>query len=194
MVKEILLGEINGIEVIGGQITSRVEAKNEVEKLEEIKVLIPKSINKGIVEHSNLGSLNIKSELDSKKLTHEGDIVMKLSTPYDTCLITKEDETLLVPSFCAIIRVNDVNINKNYLVAFLNSNYCLMQIKTLVSGSMAMLSTGTMKKINIILPDIEKQNQMALDYHKVIEKEKILKKIIELEYEKIDSEIYEMKG
>ena len=57
---------------------------------------------------------------------------------------------------------------------------------------MPILSTGTVRKINVVIPEVEKQEQMGIDFIKTVLKEKLLKKIIELEYEKINSEIYEM--
>lgn len=194
MVKEVCLNEIIGIEIIGGQITSRIEEKDDSKVTEVVKVLVPKAIEKGMVGHSNLGTIAISEELDSRRVTQLGDIVMKLSTPYDACIIREEDEGLLVPSFCVILRSSrECMINKEYLVTFLNSKFCEAQIKELVSGATTpILSTGTIRKINILIPAVTKQEQMALDFNKTIQKEKLLKKIIELEYEKINSEIYEM--
>lgn len=194
MVKELFLNDIENIEIIGGQITSRVEAKTESEALGEIKVLIPKAINKGIVEKDSLGSLTYRTIIDEKKITKKGDIVIKLTTPYDSCLITEEDEGLLVPSFGLIIRTDDKFLSKKYLVAFLNSNYCINQLKNMVLGTvMPVLSTGSIKKIKIMVPSIEVQNEIGDTFTKVIEKEKLFKKIIDLEYEKLDSLIYEIK-
>ena len=194
MVNEICINDIKGIEIISGQITSRIEEKDESKVTEVAKVLIPKAIERGRVNHENLGTINISEELDSRRLTRIGDIVMKLSTPYESCLITEEDEGLLVPSFCVIFRLDEsCKINKSYLVAFLNSKHCESQIKVLVSGAtMPILSTGTVRKINVVIPEVKKQEQMGLDFIKTVSKEKLLKKIIELEYEKINSEIYEM--
>lgn len=187
-----LLGDIKNLSIIGGQITSRVEDKSGASN-ESINVLIPKAISHGSVEHKNLGDLIIKGELDPKKVTQEGDIVIKLSTPYDACIITKDDEGLLVPSFCAIIRCYEENIDKGYLVAYLNSDVCSSQIKNLVSGaSMAILSTGTLKKVNLIIPNLDRQKELSKNYLNTLRKEQLLNKIIELEYEKLNSEIYEM--
>ena len=192
MVKVVTLEEIKGITVIGGQITSRIEDKSENGN-DTIKVLIPKAINRGSVDHKNLGSLLIKSEPDERKVTKKGDIVLKLSTPYDACIITDDDEGLLVPSFCAILRVDDLNVDKEYLVAYLNSDHCSNQIKDMVSGAtIAILSTGTLKRIQILLPSLKQQKEIATNYMKALEKEKLLNKIIELEYERLNSEIYEL--
>ena len=47
MVKKVRISDLNGINVIGGQISSRIEAKYESEKYETMKVLVPKAISNG---------------------------------------------------------------------------------------------------------------------------------------------------
>lgn len=193
MVKKTLsnLVELN---VIGGQITSRVEAKDISEKYETMEVLIPKAISNGRVNHDELGSIDVKLGVDQKRITTEGDIVIKLSTPYDACIISKDDEGLLVPSFCAIINNVPEEINKLYFLAFLNSQACKIQIKDIVSGSLtAILSTGQLKKISVPVPDSKVQDELAKKYEKYIEKIKLLEKIVKLESEYLDSRFLEME-
>ena len=120
---------------------------------------------------------------------------MKLSTPYDACLITKEDEGLLVPSFCAIINNLPEDIDVEYLLAFINSQPCKLQIKNIVSGSLtAILSTGQIKKIAIPVPTLDEQKEMANRYTQFIKKIKLLEKIVKLENEYLDSRFFEMEA
>ena len=92
-----------------GQIMPRVSAenKNEEEIIGTVNVLAPKAISDGIIVKENLGELQICKKIDEEKFTKEGDVVVKLSTPYDATYVTKENEGLAVPSFCAIIRVKE---------------------------------------------------------------------------------------
>ena len=53
-----------------------------------------------------------------KKFTKEGDVVVKLSTPYNATYVTKENEGLAVPSFCAIIRVKKDEMDANICLLF----------------------------------------------------------------------------
>lgn len=194
MVNKTLLGELGSINIIGGQITSRIEAKDISEKYETMKVLVPKAISNGKVSHDELGTIDVKLGVDSKRITKCGDIVMKLSTPYDACVITKDEEGLLVPSFCAIINNVPEYINKDYLLAYINSKACLMQIKSLVTGStIAILSTGQIKKIAVPVPETEVQDEIAVKYLEGIEKLKLLEKIVKLEKEYLDSRFLEME-
>lgn len=195
MVKKILISDISKININGGQITSRVEAKTDDEKTGTIKILLPKAIANGKINRDDLGTLDVKTELDPKKITKCGDIVIKLSTPYDACIITKDDEGLLVPSFCAIINDIPEELSREYLIAYLNSTSCFMQIKTLITGStMAILSVGQIKKIQIPLPDKTTQEEIAKSYIQGVEKIKLLEKITKLEKEYIDSKFLEMEA
>lgn len=194
MVKKVLIADLAGMNIIGGQISSRVEAKDVSEKYDTMKVLIPKAISNGKVSIEELGTLDVKIGVDPKRITKAGDIVMKLSTPYDACLITKDEEGLLVPSFCAIINNVPEYISKEYLLAYINSKACQLQIKNLVTGStIAILSSGQIKKLSIPVPEIEIQREIAEKYIEGIEKVKLLEKIVRLEKEYLDSRFLEME-
>lgn len=194
MVKKVLIADLAGMNIIGGQISSRVEAKDVSEKYDTMKVLIPKAISNGKVSIEELGTLDVKIGVDPKRITKAGDIVMKLSTPYDACLITKDEEGLLVPSFCAIINNVPEYISKEYLLAYINSKACQLQIKNLVTGStIAILSSGQIKKLSIPVPEIEIQREIAEKYIEGVEKVKLLEKIVRLEKEYLDSRFLEME-
>ncbi len=195
MLTKILLSDLKEINIIGGQIISRVEAKDESEKQDTIKVLVPKAISNGVINADALETLDLKTTIDSKRITKEGDIIVKLTTPYGACLIDKENEGLLVPSFCVIINNVPEHIMKEYLVAFLNSKTCLMQIKSLVTGlSIPLLSSGQIKKFTIPLPETSIQKEISETYFESLEKIKLLEKITKLEKEYLDSKFVEMES
>ena len=194
MLKKVLLKDIENLNIIGGQITSRIEAKLDSNKIGEIKVLTPKAIQNGSCNHKDLGLLNISQEADSKKVTKLGDIVIKLSTPYDACIIKEEDEGLLVPSFCAIINNVPDYISKDYLLAFLNSKVYQNQIKNLLIGqNLPILSIGQIKKVELPLPSIDIQEDIGKSYKGTLNKIKLLERIISLESEYLESRFYELE-
>ena len=194
MLKKVLLKDIENLNIIGGQITSRIEAKLDSNKIGEIKVLTPKAIQNGSCNHKDLGLLNISQEADSKKVTKLGDIVIKLSTPYDACIIKEEDEGLLVPSFCAIINNVPDYISKDYLLAFLNSKVYQNQIKNLLIGqNLPILSIGQIKKVELPLPSIDIQEDIGNTYKGTLDKIKLLERIISLESEYLESRFYELE-
>ena len=190
MNKHEKLCSIEGLLFIGGQITSRIEA-NIVKKempIGTVKVIPPKAIQNGRIEHSELYELGYKIEPDEKKLTQEGDIIVKLSTPYDVAYITAKDVGLLVTSFCILIRNNNQCVSSEFLTAFMNSGIYRTQVLNKVSGAaVPMLTMGKIKDVEIKVMPLEEQRQVAEYYNLIRKKELAMNRIIELEKEKIDA-------
>ncbi len=120
-------------EVIVGQIMTRVTADGDDEG-KTIRVLSPKAISNGVINIDDVGTAVLFKDIDNDKFTREGDVVIKLSTPYDAAYITAETSGLAVPSFCAIIRKSDNRMDARYLSAFLNSRFVRDQLTAKVSG------------------------------------------------------------
>lgn len=185
------LGEFKTIEFIGGFITKRIEA--DVQKgdvvCREAFIIPPKAVSGGRIDRKSLYSLKCKTEIDDSRLTKEGDVVLKLSTPYDAAYITKQDTDLIIPSFCLIVRIKDkTKLNPRFLTAFINSDVYTTQVKDMVSGAMTpMLTMGKVKEVSIMNLTIEEQDEIATYYENVCKKESIMKKIVELEKEKINA-------
>ena len=166
------LKELN-VEIIGGQIVQRViadAARGEQVLDPKRKTIVAKTISEGLIN-------------DDRKITHEGDIVVKLSSPYNAVIIDKEHEGMLVSSFCSIIR-NVTEIDKKYLVAYLNSEIAQNKLKNSVFGTtMSILSNGKLADLEIPVPSKEKQEAIGLYFEKVIKHRAILQKIVMLENE-----------
>lgn len=178
--------------IIGGQIVKRVIAdplKEDKVVDSERKTIVAKTIGEGCINEDGIVINNYKSEPDPKRLTREGDVVVKLSSPYNAVIIDNEHENMLVSSFCSIIR--DINgINKSYLVAFLNSDVCQKQLESSVAGTlMSILSNGKLAELEIPLPDEEKQKEIGDYFEKTIKNRILLTKIQKLEEEKLASMI-----
>ena len=120
--------------VIAGQIMTRVTDENN--EGENVQVLVPKAIADGIIVKEDLGKAVLSKAVDEDKYTREGDVVIKLSTPYDAAYVTAEDAGLVIPSFCATIRIAKENLmDAKYLSAFLNTSYVRNQLTAKVVGS-----------------------------------------------------------
>ena len=211
------LGEIS--DIVGGQITSRLERK-EVDDLFEIstvtdnprikctaQVLMPKAISNAFVDKSSLTTIicekesreegtstDLKLFVDESKITKADTLVLKLSTPYDACIITKDDENLIVPSFCASLKITDPDVDLLYILAFLNSSLYQDQIKELVAGSaIALISVGAIKEIKVPIPSKEEQIKIGTDFINTMKKIKLINKAVALESEKINSIFYGME-
>lgn len=119
-------------EIIVGQIMTRVTTDN-IEEGTTVQVLSPKAISDGVIDTGSVTTCVINKKIDKEKYIREGDVVIKLSTPYDAVYITSEMQGMVIPSFCAIIRVKN-NVDAKYLAAFLNSVFVREQLTEKVSG------------------------------------------------------------
>ena len=167
-----------------GQIMPRVSAenKNEEEIIGTVNVLAPKAISDGIIVKENLGELQICKKIDEEKFTKEGDVVVKLSTPYDATYVTKENEGLAVQSFCAIIRVKEDKLDAKYLSAFFNTEYVREILKSKVMGSIRpMVKVSDLRNLDIPYVSEEDMADIGQAYILSGKKKSILSDMIETE-------------
>lgn len=188
------IGEM-GISIMTGQIMSRIAAKADIgeEVVDQRRVIIPKAINEdGSISVEAMPVEDLKIVPDENKMTKNGDIVIKLSTPYDAAMIDVDTEGCVVPSFCAIVR-NNGSVSNNYLLAFLNSKVCKKQLTDQVAGqAMTILSVGKIKNVVIPVPSIEKQREIGEAFLKSRNKINMIKRIMELEAKRNDALIEEI--
>ena len=124
--------------VTAGQIMTRVTADKDAgeQVLGNVQVLVPKAIVSGVIVKKDLGNAELGKQIDEEKYTHEGDVVIKLSTPYDAAYVNKENAGIVIPSFCAAIRITDTDkMDARYLTAFINSPYVRDELTAKVVGS-----------------------------------------------------------
>lgn len=177
----------NHVEVIGGQIMTRITAKDDEPFVSTRKVVIPKAITSdGFISIADMPEENLKVDAPVDRITRENDIVIKLSTPFDSAIVTKETEGCVVPSFCAIIRNGDT-LDLDYLRAFLVSQSCKEQLKAKVSGAvMSILSIGKIKSVEIPMAAENLQHHIGERYREAQEKLQIMNQIIALENKRND--------
>ena len=123
---------------------------------------------------------------------NSGDIILKLSTPYDAGIVDKYSDGAIVPSFCSIVKCPET-IEKQYLVAFLNSEFCKNQFKAQITGvGMSVLSVGKVRAVKMPVPDTAKQIEIGESFVKMQKKLTIIRRIAELEAKKNDAIFNEM--
>ena len=195
MIEKKKIGDLK-IKITTGQIMSRVKANEDRndEVIEVRKVVIPKSITgDGSLLLEEMPEEKLKIVADEKRLTQKGDIVLKLSTPYDAGMVDEATSGCLVPSFCAIVK-NEDNIDNDYLLAFLNSDYCKKQLESQVTGlTMTVLSVGKVKEVEIPLPTTEKQIEVGQAFHDAQKRLRLLRQIEELEQKRNDAMFYKIE-
>ena len=176
--------------IITGVLTRRVvyDGEDNDSSLKEGKILVPKAIDDGLIDHSLLQRVKLDKEVKDKFYTKKGDVIMKLSTPYDSCIIDREeDEGLIVPSFSLIIRALKSDYDPYFIMAFLSSRYAWNQIERLRSGrTITILSNESVAELDI--PEFKKleRERISERYKNYLEFKRMSSEIIELEKERND--------
>ena len=176
--------------IITGVLTRRVvyDGEDNDSSLKEGKILVPKAIDDGLIDHSLLQRVKLDKEVKDKFYTKMDDVIMKLSTPYDSCFIDREeDEGLIVPSFSLIIRGLKSDYDPYFIMAFLSSRYAWNQIERLRSGrTITILSNESVAELDI--PKIKKleRERISERYKNYLEFKRMSSEIIELEKERND--------
>ena len=176
--------------IITGVLTRRVvyDGEDNDSSLKEGKILVPKAIDDGLIDHSLLQRVKLDKEVKDKFYTKKGDVIMKLSTPYDSCFIDREeDEGLIVPSFSLIIRGLKSDYDPYFIMAFLSSRYAWNQIDRLRSGrTITILSNESVAELDI--PEFKKleRERISERYKNYLEFKRMSSEIIELEKERND--------
>lgn len=151
--------------VTSGQIMSRVsvEADKEADGFEtvgQVKVIAPKAISNGRVVQTELTEVALTKEVDENRITKAGDIVVKLSTPYDAAYIEEESAGLVVTSFCAIISGISEKYQPEFLAAYLNIPSVRETLRQSTSGlNVPLLRVNDLKALQI--PDVDLEVQKA---------------------------------
>ncbi len=183
------------VTMISGQIMTRIAIKegSGEDMVEVRKVVIPKCIHAdGSIYVEEMPEEALRAAPDPKRLTEPGDIVMKLSTPYDAAYVNEESAGAVVPSFCAIIKSTGA-LNSDYLLAFLNSAACKNQLKQQVAGStLAMLSVGKIRNVMIPVPSVEEQREIGSRFLDTQRKVHLMEQSIRLEQKKNDISFRDM--
>lgn len=171
-----------------GAPTSR--AKNIPEGIEpqEVKVLLPRAMQGGSIIDDELAA-ELVGEVKEENFTHEDDVVIKLSTPYDSVRVDKDHEGIMVTSFGMIIRKKpEADLDMQYLSMYLNlpqTNAMLQAVSTGQSTAMAMLKRKTVAEIEVPMIPLERQQALAGLFAAVQARKQQYSKLIELDDELI---------
>ncbi|WP_083538143.1 restriction endonuclease subunit S [Fibrobacter sp. UWH9] len=154
-----------------GVVLARKRANSdEIEQMEDLEGEAPeylalnlKSVSdSGEIDPSKVEYLCTKEHLSDVFLTHEDDILIRLSAPYTTMLITGEHTNLLVPSHFAIIRVIPEEADAAFVFHFLQDKSTKQQILQNANGSsfLGTINSGFFATIQI--PDVPLEKQKII--------------------------------
>lgn len=173
------LGEIAQIKT--GLVLSRKKAEIEYDAKATYKLLSLKNISEdGMIVNESFDEFTSNENLDDHYFTEEGDVLMRLSQPYTTVYIDKNYTGLLIPSYFAIIKVNETKVLPQYIAWYLNTVNVKKELERSQAGSrIPSTNQHTIKNIPIVLTSINKQ-QVLIEFYQLHQREKQLyKKLIE---------------
>ena len=183
------------LEIISGTVLNRVRVDHSSDSTIDLKVLMPKAISDGIdLESLDEITVEIESIAQRKiKTTMIEDIVLKLTTPFDSVLITDDSLGLVVPSYFAILRSYDFqNINPKYLAFVLNSSYGKSRLASMTTGvANAMLKIKDIMTFPVPILPAKEQEMLGDLYISFCEKRTAMKKYLASEEALMDNIITE---
>lgn len=173
------LGEIAQIKT--GLVLSRKKAEIDYDVKAIYRLLSLKNIGEdGLIDNDTFDKFASKEILDDQYFTKEGDVLMRLSQPYTAVYIGKEHSGLLVPSYFAIIKVNQAKVLPQYVAWQLNTLHVKNELERSQAGSrIPSTNQQAIRNIPIVLSSISKQ-KVLIDLYQLHQKEKMLyKKLID---------------
>lgn len=175
-----------------GAPTSRAKKIAEGIEPREVKVLLPRAMQGGAIIDEEL-AIETVGEVKEESFTREGDVVIKLSTPYDSVYIDKAHEGIMITSFGMVLRKkDDAELDMRFLSLFLNlpqTNSILQAVSTGQSVAMAMLKRQTVADIEVSLLPLERQEKLASLFQVVRERKNQYERLIELDNELVTSQM-----
>lgn len=160
-----------------GVVTTRKKAGEKEPAIYKYKSLNLKCASAaGYLDLQYIEELPAMEPLKPEYFTQMGDIIVRLSTPYTTIMITKEDWCgYLIPSHFAIIRVNKNKTAPEYILWLLKRESTLQKILQNISGN-GIFGTINSKFFNSLpIQDIPMQKQKIIGQMQILsEKEQEL--------------------
>lgn len=157
-----------------------------------VTTLPPRALQSGSIVDSEL-VIEAVGEVKKEHYTSEGDVVIKLSTPYDSAYIDKKHEGIVATSSVMILRKKpDAAVDMQYLSMFLGmpqTNAVLQAVSTGQSTAMAMLKRQAVAEIEVPLPPLERQQELSSLFQAVQERKRQYARLIELDEELIVSQM-----
>jgi len=167
------LGNLTDIMV--GLVLKRKEADVMHQEKYEYKVLTLKSFNsEGWLNKDELFDFVSCEILDERYITSEGDIVIRLSSPYTAIPITLKNIGYVIPSLFAVIRPDKRKVIPEYISLFLSSDKIKkLYLKTSIGMTIPVIKVGSLRETEIPLIPIEQQKKIG-EISKLIVKERKL--------------------
>lgn len=148
--------------IITGAPISRVKKIRENDIPSQVQVLVPGAMRNGEVIKSELAIESVANAKDDF-FTHEGDVIVKASTPYGCVYIDEAHSGLLTTSYSLILRPqNNQIIDMRYLSLFLNSPLSVRELERMSSGmTIQLIKKKDLAEMPIPIPPLNEQKRLG---------------------------------
>lgn len=186
------LGEISKINT--GLVLSRKKAEVEHEIIAKYKLLTLKNISEdGIINNEPLEEFVSNDVLDNHYFTSEGDVLIRLSQPYTSVFVNNQYSGMLVPSYFAIIKVDQNKFLPEYISWYLNTFKIKRELERSQSGSrIPSTNQNVLKALSIANITLDKQRSFIKLLRLHQQEKKLYKRLIEekeLWFQEISSQL-----
>ena len=168
-----------------GLVLSRKKAEMEDEAKVAYKLLTLKNITEdGVIQDVSFDQFASNDILDNHYFTEKGDVLMRLSHPNTAVYIDEEQSGLLIPSYFAVIKINQNDFLPEYLAWYLNSEEVKNELERSHAGSrIPSTNQNVLRNLPIARIPLSKQ-QILIEIWKLHLQEKNLFKQLLKEKEK----------
>ena len=145
-----------------GLVLKRKEAKPDQPSIVYRALNLRSIIPNGYLDATQLDLFSASEVLSPDYLTHEGDIVIRLTAPYTAILIDKSTAGIIITSNFVVIRVDSKLMLPSYLAWLLNTPKQKKQIYESATGNMlSAINAKYYANLNLTLLPIDDQRKIA---------------------------------
>lgn len=180
--KKVILGQ--AAEISSGLVINRYNIQKKVSNLKKHYLyhqITLKSVENKNIDLTLLEEFQSERKIDERYLLREGDVIMKLTPPYNAALVDFQCENLVVPQYFAIIRPRN-NFDPQYITYILNSKNVQKQLHRLVEGgSLQTIKISSLNTVKINQIEIDEQIKYGKLFSLLSQRKELKKRNIELE-------------
>jgi restriction endonuclease S subunit len=165
--------------VKSGLVLSRKAVNNDIEPGHQYKLVNLKCIKSdGTIDEAELETFHSSEKLADNYLTATEDILVRLILPNTAVLIINGLEGMVFSSHFCRIRIDSDKILPEFLHWYLNSDLAKRQTQKDTMGTVvSAIRSGSLNKVNLKVPSIEKQKEFVNLYRISIKEIELLQEL-----------------
>lgn len=135
----------------------------------------------GKIDYSSLSEFEYK-EMPERFLLEKNDIIFKAKCADNSAALIDVDlENTVATAHFLVLTIQDTNqVDPTYLVMYLNSDYAQSYFKSNSNGAtVPMIRLSTLQELEVPLPPLEKQREIAEAYRLVKEEKAVMEQLIQ---------------